>query len=338
MLAMLLKAHSNTLNQLHSAQQNPFYSVDYLMQARQQLILKLHAYDSEILQVTLSAAQLLQALRELNTGEVLASTLAEACLVTLLMSPKKLTHECVAQLNENDEKELPVRQLLVEKLAIYRGRTQTAYAQTFDALKPIYFSQSAQHAELFKAFKQAAIELPTTKALFKTTNDFAELNLINSPLMSAYLLLLDQQRVNHVCNFASQALSREEALQVMLHTGMPKYVPLVVSLLSDVEDAEPLINGIKRCLGAELDNLVTYETQVQAQTDAQAIVDFQHQFNQHWPEHESYYVGKTLVYGYALNQPIDRVKQQGVDQQSWQVLAILNALKMDSKNYQESVH
>ena len=328
-LSLILNEHKAALSNLNMMQQSAFYSIGFIAQVRQQLILKVQASQSAS-NVQFEMVQcIIEELETLKQQETSLDDAAEACLVALQLMSNSQKQRFWGLLNRHEFTLL--KHKLLQKSLTISGPANSDLLNWANV-----YGKSETQAIIYKAIKRAVKQLPDMPEMQETVNAFEKAAMINSPLMSVYLLLLDPQRMNFVCNYVSQQFTREQAIAVLLQTGATKYVPMAVALLTEVRSAKNLVAGIKRCLGSQLDELVAFDTQIQAGDCKQAAVDFQRQFALSWPEQKINFNDQTLVYGFAMNRPVSVASLQGVDFFSWQVITILNALKYDCRNSQAS--
>ena len=329
MLSLILNEHKAALLNLNMMQQSAFYSIGFIAQVRQQLILKVQASQSAS-NVQFEMVQcIIEELETLKQQETSLDDVAEACLVALQLMPNSQKQRFLGLLNRHEFTLL--KHKLLQKSLTISGPANSDLLNWANV-----YGNSETQAIIYKAIKRAVKQLPDMPEMQETVNAFENAAMINSPLMSVYLLLLDPQRMNFVCNYVSQQFTREQAIAVLLQTGATKYVPMAVALLTEVRSAKNLVAGIKRCFGSQLDELVAFDTQIQVGDCKQAAVDFQRQFALSWPEQKINFNDQTLVYGFAMNRPVSVASLQGVDFFSWQVITILNALKYDCRNSQAS--
>ncbi len=328
-LSLILNEHKAALSNLNVMQQSAFYSVGFIDQVRQQLVLKVQAYQgASILQFEI-VQRIFEELETLKQQKILLDDITEACLVALQLMSSSQKQRFLGLLNRHEFTLL--KNKLLEKSLTISGSANSDFLNWANV-----YGNSDTKAIIYKAIKRAVKQLPDMPEMQEAVNAFEKAAMINSPLMSVYLLLLDPQRMNFVCNYVSQQFTREQAIAVLLQTGATKYVPMAVALLTEVRSAKNLVAGIKRCLGSQLDELVAFDTQIRAGDCKQAAVDFQRQFALSWPEQKINFNDQTLVYGFAMNRPVSVASLQGVDFFSWQVITILNALKYDCQNSQAS--
>jgi len=186
------------------------------------------------------------------------------------------------------------------------------------------------HTPKAEVSKQA---LDSVKSIFVVTNEsdtknligiFDNLNqceLVNSPLMSLFLLSLSSEQVNAVSNHASNALSLDGTLQVLLQSGFVKFIPLANTALHKVEKPEQIVALMKRTLGEKLDLLVNFEIQMQAcNGDEQAYTAFQQQLQLNWPAFENELSSKRLLAGKALDEHLNAIQMSAIDSYSQAIL------------------
>lgn len=156
-----------------------------------------------------------------------------------------------------------------------------------------------------------------TKKLIGIFDNLNQCELVNSPLMSLFLLSLSPEQVNAVSNHASNILSVAGTLQVLLQSGFVKFILLANTALHTVEKPEQIVALMKRTLGEKLDLLVNFEIQMQACSgDLQAFTAFQQQLQLNWPAYENELSSKRLLAGKALNEHLNAIQMSAMDSYS----------------------
>ena len=145
-------------------------------------------------------------------------------------------------------------------------------------------------------------------------NYLCQSELVNSPLMSLFLLSLSWEQVNAIGNHASRNLATEGVLQVLLQSGFVKLLPLVNASLNKIENPGSIIALMRRMLGDKLDLLVDFETQISAcQGEQQACADFKLQLQLNWPKYEEQLASLRLISGNALNAKLNAIEMSAMD-------------------------
>ncbi|WP_244218710.1 hypothetical protein [Pseudoalteromonas carrageenovora] len=153
--------------------------------------------------------------------------------------------------------------------------------------------------------------------VINTFKHLCNAGLINSPLMSLFLLSLSWEQVNVVGNYASNTLTVDQTMQVLLQSNFAKLIPLASTSLNKVEDPSAIIALIRRLLGDKLDLLVSFETQLQAwQGDELSCSEFKRQLQANWPKFEGELSSSRLIAGKALNTKLNAIEISAMDSYS----------------------
>lgn len=153
--------------------------------------------------------------------------------------------------------------------------------------------------------------------VINTFKHLCNAGLINSPLMSLFLLSLSWEQVNVVGNYASNTLTVDQTMQVLLQSSFAKLIPLASTSLDKVEDFSAIIALIRRLLGDKLDLLVSFETQLQAwRGDKLSCSEFKRQLQAKWPKFEGELSSSRLIAGKALNTNLNAIEMSAMDSYS----------------------
>jgi hypothetical protein len=135
--------------------------------------------------------------------------------------------------------------------------------------------------------------------------------------MSLFLLSLSWEQVNVVGNYASNTLTVDQTMQVLLQSSFAKLIPLASTSLDKVEDFSAIIALIRRLLGDKLDLLVSFETQLQAwRGDKLSCSEFKRQLQANWPKFEGELSSSRLIAGKALNTKLNAIEMSAMDSYS----------------------
>ena len=150
-------------------------------------------------------------------------------------------------------------------------------------------------------------------AIFDALSEQAHL----SPLMSLFLLSLNFEQVNSLSNHASNTLSVDQTLHILLQSGFVKLIVLANSLLQQVEQPALIIALIRRMLGDKLDQLVEYDIQRLAwQGDESALLEFQQQLKHNWSKYETAMSSLRLIAGHPLDEVPNAIYLSAMDSYS----------------------
>ena len=188
---------------------------------------------------------------------------------------------------------------------------------------------SAETVALISAFNSNA-NIQVLKHVF---DELCKSKLVNSPLMSLFLLSLSWEQVNALSKYASNVLTVDETLHVLLQSGYVKLVPLACMSLNQVENPTAIIALIRRMLGDKLDLLVSYDIQVNAfNAEQQALVAFKQQLQQNWPKYEEELCLQRFVGGKSLNKRLNAIEMSAMDCYSQAIFNLYTYYKSMAKN------
>ncbi|SBS34737.1 hypothetical protein MSP8886_03155 [Marinomonas spartinae] len=144
-------------------------------------------------------------------------------------------------------------------------------------------------------------EQHSSDAILRMFTDLVEEGLLDTKVMSLFLLVLTPSQLNVIGNVASNVLSAEDALCVLVRGGMVKHAPLINSVLAQSETPSILLRALRNLLGSSLDNLVEFDVQLAAwQGEQSAIKRFQQEFALNWPKYEDDFANQRVISGYPL--------------------------------------
>ncbi|KPZ53668.1 hypothetical protein [Pseudoalteromonas sp. P1-25] len=188
---------------------------------------------------------------------------------------------------------------------------------------------TAETVALISAFNPNA----NIKLLKHVFDELYKSGLVNSPLMSLFLLSLSWEQVNALSNYASHVLTVDDTLHVLLQSGYVKLVPLACMSLNQVENPTAIIALIRRMLGDKLDLLVSYDIQLSAfNAEQQALDAFKQQLQQNWPKYEEKLCVQRLVAGKALNHKLNAIEMSAMDCYSQAIFNLYTYYKSMAKN------
>lgn len=191
----------------------------------------------------------------------------------------------------------------------------------------------------FESVSNFFIELDTTKEI--TTNMFDLLcknGLVNSPLMSLYLLSINWEQVNKIGNYASNTLSMDHTLQVLLQSCFVKVIPLANASLNELEQPTKIIALIRYILGDKLDMLVDFDIQLSAWQGSEASLEvFIKQLQMNWPKHEELFCHQRLIAGQPLDTKRNAIEMSAMDSYSQAVLNLYTYYFLAAKKHNQEV-
>ncbi|MEG3759819.1 hypothetical protein V5096_17915 [Pseudoalteromonas carrageenovora] len=191
----------------------------------------------------------------------------------------------------------------------------------------------------FESVSNFFIELDTTKEI--TTNMFDLLcknGLVNSPLMSLYLLSINWEQVNIIGNYASNTLSMDHTLQVLLQSCFVKVIPLANASLNELEQPAKIIALIRYILGDKLDMLVDFDIQLSAWRGSEASLEvFIKQLQMNWSKHEDLFCHQRLIAGQPLDTKRNAIEMSAMDSYSQAVLNLYTYYFLAAKKHNQEV-
>ncbi|CAM2904003.1 hypothetical protein [Pseudoalteromonas distincta] len=318
MLLNYVSNHQSQLLAISNAQLCPFTSVGYVKSLKKRLLesswlkAKRNNLSREFIIPTLE--QLIDFVQDGYSENVIAQGCVEIMtnlpqnanlnFINNLLDEPKLnvlakSIICKALLQQHSLNFMP----LIDITILFLAHTPKAKVskQTLDSVKSIFVVTSESD----------------TKKLIGIFDNLNQCELVNSPLMSLFLLSLSSEQVNAVSNYASNTLSLDGTLQVLLQSGFVKFILLANAALHKVEKPEQIVALMKRTLGEKLDLLVNFEIQMQACSgNEQAYAAFQQQLQLNWPTFENELSSKRLLAGKALDEHLNAIQKSAMDSYS----------------------
>ncbi|WP_166112835.1 hypothetical protein [Pseudoalteromonas sp. Z9A5] len=318
MLSLYVSNYQAQLLTISDAQLCPFTSVGHLKTLKKRLLEQcwLNAKNNKLNQ-TFTAPDL-NLLITFQQNENTPDVIAQACIEVMANLPQNINITFINNIL-NEPQLQQVAKLIISKVLLQQHSYNLIALIDLNTLFFAYTNQTDYSDEVLALIKHILVVATdsTPSNLIKVFNNLCENGLVNSPLMSLFLLSLSSEQVNTVSNHASNTLSIDHTLQVLLQSGFVKLVPLANTALHKVEQPKKIIALIKRILGDKLDLLVNYETQIQAwNEDEQGYTDFQQQLQLNWPKQEAKLSSLRLMAGYALNEQLNAIQMTAMDSYS----------------------
>ena len=326
MLSTYLSNHKAQLLAISEAQYCPFTCVGFIKTLKTKLLEAcwLTAKKNNVPQ-KFSQPDLVQLITFLQSDPNIDSA-AQACVEVMANLPQNINLAFInALMNE------PTLHSLT-KLIIYKVLLQQHSLNliAYIDLKTLCFAlttdkESLEHLQ--PALEQNLLISSQAKntEVINTFKHLCNAGLINSPLMSLFLLSLSWEQVNVVGNHASNTLTVDQTMQVLLQSSFAKLIPLANTFLNKVEEPHTIIALIRRLLGDKLDLLVSFETQLQAwQGDGLSCSEFKRQLHTNWPKFEGELSSSRLIAGKALNTKLNAIEMSAMDSYSQAVFNLYN--------------
>ena len=315
MLSIYLSDHQAQLIKISNAQRCPFTSVGYVKTLQNRLLEScwLTAKKKQVEQRFIQPK--LEQLVSLLNDDISPDTISQACIEIMANLPQNINLIFINNLLKETSLQ-SVAKLIIRKVLLQQHSSNLI---TLIDLQTLYFAFSTSKNLAIQAlveseltvFVDAQTDLNDVVTGF---NFLCQSELVNSPLMSLFLLSLSWDQVNAIGNHASRNLPTVDVLQVLLQSGFVKLLPLVNTSLSKVENPSSLIALMRRMLGDKLDLLVDFETQIRAwQGDQQACADFKQQLQLNWPKHEEQLASLRLVAGNTVTAKLNAIEISAMD-------------------------
>lgn len=318
MLATYIHYHHDQLLAISDAQYSPFTCVGFVKIQKKQLLeacwltAKKNNKEQKFSQPDIK--QLVSLIENGSSVELIA----QACIEIMANLPQTTNLVFIdALLKEASLNELT--QLIIYKVLLQQHSFNLI---AFIDLKTICYSLAPHGNKAINSLKSIdAYNLVNVKSdnndLLPIFDELCNCELTCSPLMSLFLLSLSWEQVNVVANHASNTLSMDGTLQVLLQSCFVKLIPLATTSLNNAENPRTIIALIRRVLGDKLDLLVDYDTQLQAwQGDEPSCQAFKTQLQQNWPKYENEFSSQRLISGNPLNNKLNAIELSAMDSYS----------------------
>lgn len=315
MLSIYLSEHQAQLIKISKAQRCPFTSVGYIKTKQNKLLEScwLAAKKKQVEQ-RFTPPNLKQLVVLLNDG-INPDAISQACIEIMANLPQNSNLTFINNLLKEPSLQ-SVAKLIMRKVLLQQHSSNLI---ALIDLKTLYFAYSTNNnlAEQAVAKSELTVFVDSQTDLKDVVigfNFLCQSELVNSPLMSLFLLSLSWEQVNAIGNHASRNLPTVDVLQVLLQSGFVKLLPLVNASLSKIENPSSLIALMRRMLGDKLDLLVDFETQISAwQGEQQACADFKQQLQLNWPKYEEQFASLRLIAGNAITAKLNAIEISAMD-------------------------
>ncbi|MDQ2044903.1 hypothetical protein NRL14_14290 [Pseudoalteromonas sp. 20-92] len=318
MLSNYLSNYEAQLLVISNAQLCPFTSVGHVKTLKKRLLelCWLNAKRNNLSQVFVKP-NLEQLIAFQESGQT-HNSISQACIEIMANLPQTVNIKFInCVLNEPELH--AVAKLIIRKVLLQQHSLNLVPLIDISTLFLAYSTEDKISDQALSAIEEILFvtSKSNTKELINIFDNLTKNGLVNSPLMSLFLLSLSLEQVNVVSNYASNIVSVDHTLQVLLQSGFVKLIPLANTVLHQVKKPEQIVALIKRILGEKLDVLVNFETQMQARNgNEQACLDFQRQLQANWPSYESQMSSLRLLAGRTLNEPLNAIEMSAMDCQS----------------------
>lgn len=273
---------------ISDAQRCPFTSVGYV-KAQQKRLLESCWLTAKKKQIAQQFTQPnLEQLVSLLNDDISPAAISQACIEIMANLPQNINLIFINNLL-NEPSLFSVAKLVVRKVLLQQHSYNLI---ALIDLHTLYFAFSTSQNPAVQTLAKSELTIlvdsqSDIQNLITGFNFLCQSGLVNSPLMSLFLLSLSWEQVNAIGNHASRNLPTVDVLQVLLQSGFVKLLPLVNASLNKIENPSSLIALMRRMLGDKLDLLVDFETQISAwQGEQQACADFKQQLQLNWPKYE----------------------------------------------------
>jgi hypothetical protein len=156
-------------------------------------------------------------------------------------------------------------------------------------------------------------ELLSRDQLLAFFTDLVDEGLLETRVMSLFLMVITPSQLNIICNFASDILSTDDTLCLLMRGGMVKHSPLLNSILAQSDVSSKLIKELRSILGSDLDSIVPFDVQLSAWLGDQGSLEcFQQEFALNWPKYEEKFAGFRLLGGLSFSGAIDVANKQSI--------------------------
>ncbi|CAM4254236.1 hypothetical protein PSOS111911_10055 [Pseudoalteromonas ostreae] len=315
MLSIYLSDHQAQLMKISNAQRCPFTSVGYVKTQQQRLL--------ESCWLTAKKKQVVQRFTQPNLEQLVSllndnispDLISQACIEIMANLPQNINLAFINNLLKEPSLQ-SVAKLVVRKVLLQQHSSNLI---ALIDLQTLYFAFSVSKNPAVQALVESELTVfvdsqADLKDIVTGFNFLCQSELVNSPLMSLFLLSLSWEQVNAIGNYASRNLATEGVLQVLLQSGFVKLLPLVNASLNKIENPSSLIALMRRMLGDKLELLVDFETQIRAcQGDQQACADFKQQLQLNWPKYEEQFASLRLIAGNAMTAKLNAIEISAMD-------------------------
>lgn len=324
MLVSYVTNYEKYLAQLNQISQSPFTSVGFYQETENQLIeqywlnnksnKKNEKQDHEF-----NASTLL----ELMTLDHNSGILTQACLQLLPKQPESFKAEILNALYYCEDSQRFAKNLIIESNSSLLLTSAVSDPELI-GLRLLDGDKNIDEINYDKHIKHAFSWLVTPVNDETSCNEVIDiyhamlaLNLLDSVLMSLFLWLLTPEQVNGLCNYASKINSDDDTLLLLAKSGIVKHTLLINSALMNAEKPHLLIAQIRRNLASQLDQLVSFDVQLQAwQGDNNALIEFQTQLQKNWPTFQHGISSKCFIAGVELSTKLNTLQCLALDKQS----------------------
>lgn len=318
MLPTYLSNHKAQLLVISNAQYCPFACVGFIKTLKKKLLEAgwLMAKKNNATQ-KFSQPDIMQLVSALKNG-ISHDIAAQACIEIMANLPQNINLAFINALMNEPELHKLTKLVIYKVLLQQHSFNLIAYID----LKTLCFALSPntdldEHILTALEANLLASAKSNNTAMINTFNQLCNCGLINSPLMSLFLLSLSWEQMNVVGNHASNTLTVDQTMQILLQSSFAKLIPLANTSLNKVEDPSAIIALMRRLLGDKLDLLVSFETQLQAwQGDELSCSEFKRQLQTNWPKFEGELSPLRLVAGKELNTKLNAIEMSAMDSYS----------------------
>lgn len=324
MLSNYVSNYQAQLLSISNAQLCPFTSVGYVNTLKKRLLEAAWLNAKRHNLPRTFVAPTIESLIDFQNSDISPSIISQACIEIMTNLPQNINIIFINNLLNEPKLQL-VAKLIIKKVLLQQHSFNLISLLDINTLFFAYTSQNEYTEDVIAVITE--ILSTTVKSdvnnLIKIFNNLCEHDLVNSPLMSLFLLSLSSEQINTVSNHASNTLSIDATLQVLLQSGFVKFVPLANSALHKSEKPKQIIALIKRILADKLDLLVDFETQMQAWNENElAYTNFQQQLQRNWAKYETELSSQRLIAGNALSQPLNAIQMSAMDSYSQAVFNV----------------
>lgn len=326
LLSIFVDRFYHQLQALNGARISPFSSYGYYAQCKKQLTKEYWLFNRH------NGADSANALDFAEVSELLSSELDESILTDAVAF-------FIDEMGDEQKAEYINALYFSEKLqGLFKGIVDItdSYHLLSDAVsdKELLLSklmgmtnnEEAIH-ELYDCFPWLNTSEPlSSDAVLRMFTDLVEEGLLNTKVMSLFLLVLSPGQLNVIGNVASNVLSADEALCLLGRGGMVKHAPLINSVLAHSDASSKLLQALRDLLGSSLDSLVEFDTQLAAwQGEQSAIKRFQQEFALSWPKYEDEFASQRMISGYPLSSTFNEGSRCAVSVSNLLLIDLLTA-------------
>uniref|UniRef100_UPI00387F978D hypothetical protein n=1 Tax=Pseudoalteromonas mariniglutinosa TaxID=206042 RepID=UPI00387F978D len=243
---------------------------------------------------------------------------AQACMQFLLRLSTSMQIEFLLELSSVKDKLQTLVTAISEIACIYNNHFSSSESAV---LKSFYQPLSVDKKSVFNWFHSPELLRNDMKTVLGCFDNMREAEYVNSPLMSVFLLSLSAEQITSLANHASNTLTVDQTIQLLLKSGFAKHSLFANSMLHKVDEPKKIVASIRRCLGAQLDEIVSYDLQREVYNNQGALNEFQSEFKINWPSIAPQLSTQRVIYGYPLTQPLNAIMQLAMDCNSRIVLS-----------------